>query len=64
MLVEEEKDLSVSVKWILFCFPRVAINVNAEPSHKLYSLILKPGQYNQFLGCSAYEGCQPKARSD
>lgn len=50
MLVEEEEDLSVNVKWILFCSPGVIINVNAELSHKLYSRIHEPERYNLFLG--------------
>lgn len=48
MLVEEEEDLSVSVKRILFCSPGVIINVNAELSPKLHSLIQEPEQNNLF----------------
>lgn len=61
MLVEEEEDLSVNVKWILFCSPGVIINVNAELSHKLYSLIHEPEQYNLFLG--ALHRLQAKSRN-
>lgn len=60
MLVEEEDDLSVNVKWISFCSPGVIINVNAELFHKLYSLIHEPERYNLFLGGSAQEGCKLK----
>lgn len=63
MLVDEEENLSLSVKWISFCSPGVIINVNAERFHKLYSLIHEPEQYNLFLGGLCIRGLQVKSRN-
>ena len=64
MLVAEEEDLSVNVKWILFCSPAAVINVDAAQSHKLYRRIHEPGPYNLFFqgggggGGGSIHGCR------
>lgn len=63
MAVVEEADLSVNVKWILFCSPGVIINVNTELPHKLCSLIHEPEHYNLFLG-PLHQGPQAKSRTE